>query len=62
MLICGDDVGAKAVVATLCEQLAYPAFDAGPLSQAPLLESLAMLWISIALQGTRGHAFRLLRR
>jgi predicted dinucleotide-binding enzyme len=63
MFICGDDAEAKSVVAGLCAELAFPAFDVGALARSAQLEQLAWLWISIALQGTTGgHAFRLLRR
>jgi NADPH-dependent F420 reductase len=62
MFICGDDDDAKRVVARLCEELAYPAFDVGPLALAAQLEQLAALWIAIARGGkATGHAFKLLR-
>ena len=64
MFICGDDAAAKKTVATLAEALGFEPVDAGPLTQARLLEPLAMLWISMAY--AYGHsvniAFRLLRR
>ena len=63
MLICGDDAAAKATIARLCDDLRYPAFDAGDLTMAGELEHLAWIWISIMLSGrTKGHAFKLLRR
>jgi NADPH-dependent F420 reductase len=64
MFICGDDAAAKKTVASLAEALGFQAVDAGPLSQARLLEPLAMLWISMAYAFGQGPniAFRLLRR
>ena len=62
MFICGDDASAKETVATLCAELAYPAFDVGGLDRSGLLESLAMLWISLTMTGrAHDHAFKLLR-
>ncbi len=62
MFMCGDDDAAKAIVASLCAELAYPAFDVGPLARAAELEHLALLWIGIAMSGrAHGHAFKLLR-
>jgi 8-hydroxy-5-deazaflavin:NADPH oxidoreductase len=62
MFICGDDEDAKRVVASLCDELAYPPFDVGPLALAAQLEQLGMLWIAIAMGGrAKGHAFKLLR-
>jgi hypothetical protein len=63
MFLCGDDAGAKKIVAKLATELGFEPVDAGPLRQARLLEPLAMLWISLAYQqklGT-GIAFKLLR-
>ena len=64
MFICGDDAAAKKTVATLAEALGFEPVDAGPLTQARLLEPLAMLWISMAYAYGHGAniAFRLLRR
>jgi predicted dinucleotide-binding enzyme len=64
MFICGDDAAAKKTVASLAEALGFEAVDAGSLSQARLLEPLAMLWISMAYGFGRGPniAFKLLRR
>ena len=63
MFVCGDDEAAKALVARLCADVRYPAYDVGPLARAAELEHLAFLWITIALRGTTGgHAFTLLRR
>lgn len=58
-----DDDAAKATVARLCDELAYPALDVGPLARAAELEHLAWLWISLAMTGRfGGHAFALLRK
>src|SRR5262245_33982629 len=63
MFLCGDDAAAKKTAERLAQELGFEPVDAGPLRQARLLESLAMLWISLAHQqglGT-GIAFKLLR-
>jgi len=62
--ICGDDEQAKAVVRSLGEDIGFDVVDAGPLSNARLLEPLAMLWIYLAYKHGMGSeiAFKLLRR
>ena len=64
MLLCGDDLAAKKTVLALAEVLGFDPVDAGPLTQARLLEPLAMLWISLASADGHGPdiAFKLLRR
>ena len=64
MFYCGDDAEAKQVVKKLIDELVFEAIDAGPLTQARLLEPFAHLWISLAYaQGMgREFAFELLRR
>ena len=63
MFICGDDAQAKSVVASLAEELGFEVVDAGPLSSAGMLESLARLWVSLSRGGLgRNIAFKLLRR
>ncbi len=64
LFYCGDDASAKLKVKPLIEQLGFEAIDAGPLSQARLLEPFALLWISLALKQGLGReiAFQLLRR
>lgn len=64
MLYCGDDSGAKAVAHELAQALGFEPQDAGPLTQARLLEPFALLWISLAYQQGLGRdfAFRLMRR
>ena len=64
MFYCGDDAESKKVVGKLIDELKFEAVDAGPLTQARLLEPFALLWISLAYaQGMgREFAFELLRR
>ena len=60
--ICGDDAAAKAVVRQLGEDIGFDVVDVGPLATAPLVESLAQLWVQISHTLGRDIAFRLLRR
>ena len=64
LFYCGDDAPAKQVVKELIAVLGFEAVDAGPLTQARLLEPFALLWISMALVHGLGRefAFQLLRR
>jgi predicted dinucleotide-binding enzyme len=64
LFYCGDDAEAKKVVKKLIDELVFEAVDAGPLTQARLLEPFALLWISMALVHGLGRdfAFELLRR
>lgn len=64
MFYCGDDPAAKKTVAALISELGFEALDAGPLTQARVLEPFAMLWISLAVKQGYGRdfAFHLLRR
>ena len=64
LLYCGDDAEAKAVVHELAEELGFEPYDAGPLTQARVLEPFAMLWISMALKYgySRNIGFKFLRR
>jgi predicted dinucleotide-binding enzyme len=57
MFYCGDDAAAKATVHGLASELGFDARDAGPLSQARLLEPFALLWISLALKYGLGREF-----
>jgi 8-hydroxy-5-deazaflavin:NADPH oxidoreductase len=50
-----DDAGAKAAVAAIAERAGFAPMDAGPLRNAALLESLAILWIHVAIVGGRGR-------
>lgn len=63
MLVCGDDEMAKPVVLQLATDVGFDAVDAGKLTQARLLESWAMLWVSLAFGSVgRDFSFALLRR
>ena len=64
MFYCGDDEGAKIAAAKLAAELGFEPVDAGPLSQARLLEPLALLWIRLAVFGglSTNIAFKLMRR
>jgi predicted dinucleotide-binding enzyme len=64
MFLCGDDAAAKQVVAGLATALGFEPVDAGPLTQARLLEPLALLWISMVYAYGHGPniAFRLIRK
>ncbi len=63
MFICGDNTAAKAKVADLIRELGFEVEDVGDLSFAPLLESLAKLWIFMARGGYgRDFAFKILKR
>jgi len=64
MFLAGDDAGAKKVVGQLSDALGFETIDAGPLSQARLLEPWAMLWITLAYAQGLGpdFAFKLLKR
>ena len=64
MFYCGDDQAACTVAAKLATDLGFDAVSVGPLRNALLLESHALLWINLAMgQGAnRGIAFKMLRR
>jgi len=64
LFFCGDDGGAKRNVKQLADELGFEGVDAGPLSQARLIEPFALLWITLALKYGLGReiAFKLLRR
>ena len=64
LFYCGDDAAAKAQVGELASAIGFDARDAGPLTQARLLEPFALMWISLALQHgyRRGIGFQLLER
>lgn len=61
---CGDDQDAKTVLKPLIEDIGLNPVDVGPLRNARALESLALLWIDLAVIQGQGpnHAFKLLRR
>jgi predicted dinucleotide-binding enzyme len=64
MPVCGDDPDAKATVAELVRDLGFEPVDCGGIRAASLLESLAMLWITLAHGEGLGPqiGFALLRR
>lgn len=64
MCYCGDDEAACAVAAKLATDLGFDAVSVGPLRNAALLESHALLWINLAKgqRANRSIAFKMLRR
>lgn len=64
LFYCGDDAAANDSVKQLATELGFDAVDAGPLTQARLLEPFAMLWISLVYAKGYGReiAFKFLRR
>ena len=57
MLYCGDDDSAKATAAELARVIGFEPVDAGPLSNARLLEPMALMWIWLAIRGGQGRDF-----
>ena len=64
LFYCGDDAAAKQMVKQLADEIGFEALDAGPLTQARLIEPFALLWISLAFKQSWGRefAFKVLRR
>jgi predicted dinucleotide-binding enzyme len=64
MLYAGDDAGAKKVAHDLAVDLGFEAQEVGPLAASAWLESVAMVWITLAYARGLGRdfAFRLMRR
>ena len=64
MFFAGDDQGQRATVAALLSDVGFAPVDAGPLSNARLLEPYALLWIDLALKRGQGRdfAFALMKR
>jgi 8-hydroxy-5-deazaflavin:NADPH oxidoreductase len=64
MFYCGDNADAKKTTHQLVSELGFDARDAGPLTQARVLEPFAMLWITLALKQGFGpeFGFKLLAR
>lgn len=62
--ICGDDLVAKSEVKKLAMEIGFDVVDVGPLSNAKLLENLALLWFELAFRQRMGPniAFKLLTR
>ncbi|MGH7529178.1 MAG: NADPH-dependent F420 reductase, partial [Gemmatimonadales bacterium] len=62
MFIAGNDAAAKRTVTEILRQFGWPVMDIGGIEGARLLESLAMLWITIGVRrGRWDHAWKLLR-
>jgi 8-hydroxy-5-deazaflavin:NADPH oxidoreductase len=57
MLIAGNDLNAKSVVANLCQQLGWEPIDTGNISMSLHLEHMALLWISMAGAQRSGTGF-----
>jgi Predicted dinucleotide-binding enzymes len=63
MLYCGDDPGAKATASELAAAIGFTPMDAGALSNARLLEPLALLWVRLAIGGLGlDFAFQIVKR
>lgn len=62
MFIAGNDAGAKAVVTQICTDFGWPTHDLGGIEGSRMLESLAMLWVTLGIRGLGWvHGFKLLR-
>jgi 8-hydroxy-5-deazaflavin:NADPH oxidoreductase len=57
MLYCGDDAAAKQTAQRLIKDVGFEPCDLGPLSNAPLMEAQAQLWIWLASRGGLGRNF-----
>ena len=64
LFMCGDDTRSKRVVEDLAKDIGFDVVDVGSLSNARMLENLALLWIELAFRQQLGPniAFKLLRR
>jgi predicted dinucleotide-binding enzyme len=64
MFYCGDNAAAKSVAGVLAIDLGFDPVDAGGLSQSHVLETLGLLWVSLAYGRGLGPniAFKLMRR
>lgn len=62
--IAGDDATARSTVGAIAQRAGFTPIDVGPLRNAALLESLAVLWIHLATVGGRGRnaAWKLVAR
>jgi len=61
MFICGNDDGAKAAVAGICEQFGWDVADMGKAEAARAIEPLCMLWCILGFTKNEWtHAFKLL--
>jgi 8-hydroxy-5-deazaflavin:NADPH oxidoreductase len=57
VLLAGDDAAAKATLSEIARSAGFVPVDAGPLRNAALLESAALLWIHLALVGGQGRTW-----
>jgi predicted dinucleotide-binding enzyme len=63
MFICGNDASAKSKVSAILDEFGWESADMGGAQAARAIEPLCMLWcIPGFLQGSWGHAFKLLRK
>ena len=64
MFYCGDNQDAKNTAAGLAKEIGFAPMDAGPLTNARVLEPLAYLWIWLANMGGQGRdfAFQIVKR
>ncbi len=63
MFICGDDPGARELVAGICREFGWGVIDMGKLEAARLIEPLALIYIRNAIQtGNWSWAFKLLKK
>ncbi len=63
MFIAGNDKNSKKIITEILLKFGWNVFDIGDISQAYLLESLAMLWIRFGfLNNHWTHAFKLLQK
>lgn len=62
--LAGDDAQAKELVSSIATRAGFTPIDVGPLRNAAHLESLAILWIHLAMKGGHGRqvGFKLLKR
>lgn len=63
MFICGNDDGAKKIVATILNEFGWEVNDLGGIERSRYLEPLAMVWIAHGFNTrTWNHAFKLLKK
>lgn len=63
MFICGNDAGAKELIAGILREFGWGVIDMGGIEAARLLEPLAMIYIQNAIRTRRwDYAFKLLRK
>lgn len=63
LFICGDDAAAKQTVSVIVKKFGLNPVNLGPITNAHLLECLAIIWITYgAMTNTWTHAFHLMRQ